>query len=285
MTEGRGPVLVMAADGYPLTVRCWNARNEKALIIIVHGIISHSLWLAPLAERLAAKGITTVCPDRRGSGANRRARGDAPDEDVLLDDLHTVVNRFRPSTVPLHLGGFCWGSNYLVNYLSRHHPEIASLVLLAPALFPGDGLRNAILKTGKSSEPTETPVVPVDAFTLGPAYEHFILPDPLRLDRVSPRFNGITQSLSRMIGIKLLKLPYPVSMILAKDDRITDNETTEKLFNRLKIQPKQLVYVPGQHGIQFDAPLETANALEIWLNRFRKYSLQNPSADCADKHR
>lgn len=274
MTDGCDSVIVTATDGYPLTVRCWNARNAKALIVIVHGIISHSLWLAPIAERLAAKGITTVCPDRRGSGANRQARGDAPNEDILLDDLHTVVNRFRPAVVPLHLGGFCWGSNYLVNYLSRHHPEIASIALLAPALFPAVILRNATLKTGTSPEPTETPVVPVDAFTRGPAYDRFILPDPLRLDRVSPRFNGITQTFSRMIGIKLLKLPPPVLMILAKKDRITDNETTEKLFDRLKTQPKQLVYVPGQHGIQFDAPLETANILENWLNRFNEQNVQ-----------
>lgn len=275
MTKDCSSVIVTATDGYPLTVRCWKARDAKALIIIAHGIISHSLWLASLAERLAARGITTVCPDRRGSGANRRERGDAPGETELLDDLHTVVNRFQPSAVPLHLGGFCWGSNYLVNYLSRYRPGIASVALIAPALFPAAGLRNVVLKTGASAEPTETPIVPVDAFTRGPAYERFILPDPLRLNRVSPRFNGIMQTFSRMIGIKLLKLPYPVLMILAKDDRITDNDTTANLFSRLRVQPRQLVYVPGEHGIPFDAPIETADTLTTWVNRLNKHSLRN----------
>src|SRR5690606_1386679 len=88
-------------------------------------------------------------------------------------------------------------------------------------------------------------------------------------------FNGIMQTFSRMIGVKLLKLPYPVLMILAEDDRITDNQTTEQLFNRLRPQPRQLVYVPGQHGIQFDAPLETAAALTAWLSRFNKQSKNN----------
>lgn len=273
MSNGCDSFTVAAIDGYPLRVRCWRAGDAKAVIIIVHGIISHSLWLAPLAERLAAGGITTVCPDRRGSGANLEARGDAPNDCTLLDDLHTVVQRFQTSATPLHLGGFCWGSNYLVNYLSRYRPGVTSIVLLAPALFPAACLRNASLKTGASAEPTETPIVPADAFTRGPAYKHFILPDPLRLDRVSPRFNGIMQTFSRMIGIKLLKLSLPVLMVLAENDRITDNGTTEKLFHRLRAQPKQMVYVPGEHGIPFDAPLETTIALETWLNKFNNHFL------------
>jgi alpha-beta hydrolase superfamily lysophospholipase len=241
----------------------------------MHGVISHSLWLAPIAEKLVASGITVVCPDRRGAGANRRDRGDAPDEISLLEDLHEVIRNFEKPGTPLHLAGFCWGSNYLINFLCRYQPDISSLALLAPALFPAAGLRNASLRVDKSSEPTEIPLVPVDAFTSGPAYRRVILPDPLRLERVSPRFNGIMQTFSRMIGVKLLKLPYPVLMILAEDDRITDNQTTAKLFNRLRPQPRQLVYVPGQHGIQFDAPLETADALTTWLNRLDKHSLRN----------
>lgn len=285
MTNSCGTHTVSATDGYPLIVRCWEARDAKAVIIIVHGVISHALWLAPIAERLAATGITTVIPDRRGAGANRLARGDAPDEYTLLDDLHTVVNHFKIPAVPLHMAGFCWGSNYLVNYLSRYLPDVTSIALLAPALFLTAGLRDAVLQTGESSHPTEIPIVPVDAFTRGPAYEQFILPDPLRLDRVSPRFNGIMQAFSRMIGIKLLKLPFPILMILAEEDRITDNKSTEKLFNRLKVQPRHLVYVPGEHGVQFDAPLETTNALVTWLNRFNNHLLQKTSADFADKHR
>ncbi|HEX7026831.1 MAG TPA: alpha/beta fold hydrolase [Gammaproteobacteria bacterium] len=277
---GHKCITLPAVDGYPLTVRYWEAREATAVIVIVHGVVSHSLWLAPIAEKLAGSGITVVCPDRRGAGANRQARGDAPDETSLLGDLHKVISNFEAAGIPMHLAGFCWGSNYLINFLCRHQVGISSLALLAPAIFPAAELRNADLYIDDSAEPTEIPPVPLDAFTRGPAYEGFILPDSLRLQRVSPRFNRIMQSYSRMIGVKLLKLPYPVLMILAEDDRITDNQTTEKLFDRLKAQPKQLVYVPGRHGIQFDAPIETANALAAWLNRLNQQPLQGLSADC-----
>ena len=278
MSRGDSCITLTATDGYPLTIRCWEARDAKAVIVIVHGVISHSLWLAPIAEKLVASNITVICPDRRGTGANHQARGDAPDESSLLEDLCMVIANFKTRETPMHLAGFCWGSNYLVNFLCRHHPDISSLALLAPALFPAADLRNADLRVDDTPEPTEIPLVPLDAFTRGPAYEGFILPDPMRLKHVSPRFNRIMQTFSRMIGVKLLKLQYPVLMILAQEDRITDNETTAEVFNRLQVYPKQLVYVPGEHGIQFDAPLEAANALTTWINQFDTKNLTQTTA-------
>src|SRR5207302_8632859 len=66
---------IAGADRYALNVRIWRAPRPAASVVMLHGLISHSAWLAPIAERLAASGVTAICPDRRGSGANLPPRG------------------------------------------------------------------------------------------------------------------------------------------------------------------------------------------------------------------
>ncbi len=259
---------IVASDGYRLHVRCWQASNAIAQIVITHGVVSHSLWLEPIARQLADNGITCICPDRRGAGQNTQHRGDAISEEVLLDDLHQVIKQLTTPQLMTHIAGFCWGSNYLINYAARYKPDVASICLLAPALFPAENLREAELTINSSGEATETPIVPIDGFTRGPQYHDFILPDPLRLHFVSPRFNGIMQNFSRMIGIKLMKLGLPTLIVLASDDRMTDNPTTARVFERLSVEPKAICYVPGEHGIQFDAPNESSVAITHWIQQF-----------------
>ena len=51
-----------------------------------------------------------VGADRRGSGANEAARGDAPSSKVLIDDACRMIERERLSDRPLYLVGWCWGA-------------------------------------------------------------------------------------------------------------------------------------------------------------------------------
>src|SRR5438128_1788634 len=111
--------IVAGADGYPLHVRVWRPSHPTASVVMLHGLISHSDWLSPVAGRLADSGVMSICPDRRGSGANPAPRGDAPSGDALLEDLDRVVCQFTASGSQPHLAGFCWGAAYAVNYAAR----------------------------------------------------------------------------------------------------------------------------------------------------------------------
>jgi acylglycerol lipase len=234
---------------------------------MLHGLISHSGWLIPIAEQLADGGVTTICPDRRGSGANSAHRGDAPSGAALLDDLDCIVDRFAPSGDGVHLAGFCWGATYAINYLTLRGRAVKSLALLAPSIVPTAAVRAEPLITGSSGVATEDPAIPPEAFTRGPAYEHVILPDPLRLQKLSPRLNGILEDFAFMIGAKLSRLTVPTLMVLAQVDRVVDNAATEQLFRGMRAKPKKLHTVSGEHGVQFDAPREVAAILHDWIAR------------------
>ncbi|OLD38403.1 MAG: hypothetical protein AUI57_07145 [Candidatus Rokubacteria bacterium 13_1_40CM_2_68_8] len=256
---------VPGVGGDRLNVRVWRASPSVETVVMLHGLISHSGWLAPVAEDLATRGITSVCPDRRGSGANPGPRGDAPSGAVLLDDLDCVLDRFEHNGAGVHLVGFCWGAAYAVNYLALRGRPVRSLALLAPSIVPAPSVREQPLITGPSGEATVDPTIPAEAFTHGPAYEQVILPDPLRLRKVSPRLNGILAEFGYMIGAKLTRLTVPTLIVLAQADRVVDNAATEGLFTTMRASRKELRTVPGEHGVQFDAPQEVAAILHDWL--------------------
>ena len=232
---------------------------------MVHGIVSHSLWLESIAVRLVENQVNVLAIDRRGAGMNLKDRGDAPNTDTLLADLDAAMQWSSNTALTIHLCGFCWGGNYVVNYLQSTGRKFASCMFIAPSLFPSSLLQDRPFKTGPNALATEEPVMPIDQFTQGPEYETFILPDPLRLHTVSQRLNLCMQQFSTGIWMKFLRLKLPCLLILGTQDSVVDNTATQRLFDRLKIRPKQLHHLPACHGIQFDQPQSTAALIIDWI--------------------
>jgi alpha-beta hydrolase superfamily lysophospholipase len=132
-----------SSDGkVPLRARLYRARGAtKAVIIGLHGLETHSLWFAPLAQELNRSGIAVLAIDRRGSGLNAGASGKGqmgPGETyrMWLDDLSAATRvgaRFSPRVYVL---GNSWGGNPVVAWAEL--PEASKLargvILLTPGL-------------------------------------------------------------------------------------------------------------------------------------------------------
>jgi alpha-beta hydrolase superfamily lysophospholipase len=259
-------VTITGDQGYPLQCRYWVSPEPSAVIIMVHGVISHSLWLESVAERLADRQLSVLAMDRRGSGLNQDARGDAPSSDTLLRDLDAVFHWAASTALPVHLCGFCWGGNYVINYLNAHRVHVQSLTLIAPSIFASALIKQQRFATGDSAAPTEQPVTPIDQFTDGPMYESFIRPDPLRLRKVSLRFNRCIEQFANGLWMKFVKLNLPCLVLLAARDSIVDNQATERAFHRLKAPCKQLQTLNGGHGLQFDEATQIAAHIIQWVD-------------------
>lgn len=259
-------VTVRGDGGYPLNARYWQAEDAQAVVVMVHGVVSHSEWMDSIARILSKHQISCFAFDRRGSGLNTQARGDTPSTNTLLSDLHAVMQWTFQLDLPVHLCGFCWGSNYVVNYLSQYQIKIASTLYLAPSLFPATWIAEQPFTVGESSEATEEPVMPIDQFTDGPMFESYIKPDPNRLRKVSTRMNKCMQTFSRGIWMKFLRLKHPCLIVLGDKDTVVDNEATRQVFNRLKVDQKKCVALNSGHGIQFDMPDDAADSMIQWIN-------------------
>ena len=263
-------IIVEAFDGYPLRCLQRQAEKPRALVVLLHGLVSHSAWLESVAEGLSRDGISCLSADRRGAGLNEKGRGDAPDAATLLSDLSAVLIRARDTGLPCHLAGFCWGANYVVNYMASderptHGIEVQTLSLLAPSLFPSARITDQPFETGDSFVADQTPLMPIECFTDGPMFDTFIVPDPLRLTHVSLRMNRIMADFSRGIWMKFLRLKAPTLVILGEDDEVVDNRATAQLFDRLRCSRKAFRTLPGKHGLQFDVPDDVVRLVSQWV--------------------
>lgn len=258
---------IAGADGYELSVRRFEPTSPPLQqLVLLHGVVSHSQWLTPIAERLARTGIRVIAPDRRGVGLNSESPGDAPGVTALLDDAAAVLQHYREAAIETHFGGFCWGATYALNQIERHRTGIASFVMIAPSIFPAADVGGAELVTGDDPTPRCTPNVPIDRFTSGPDFEGFIVPDPLRTRSVSPRFNQCMVDMNQLLAPRWAKLRMPTLMILAEDDRLSDNDKHLRAWRHVRGVAKSHIMVNGEHGVQFDAAEPACDAIVAWLN-------------------
>jgi acylglycerol lipase len=96
------------------------------------------------------------------------------------------------------------------------------------------------------------PIEP-EMFTRTPRFLEYIVNDPLRLEKVTARFLLASLGLDREIRARIHELPVPVLLLLAKHDRIIDNERTLELLGRLPAgRLRHHVYERATHSIQFE---------------------------------
>lgn len=263
---------IEAADGYPLAVRTWEADAPLATLVLFSGVVSHSGWFQPIASALCARRFTIVGADRRGSGLCERDRGDAPSAGALLDDAAAIVTATRVPARPLVLVGWCWGAILATSLAARLGRDVAGLALLTPGLWPTAEIRSgmaaraaAVPEGAAPGEPSLDSPITDDMFTRGPALSDFIASDALRLHRFSPRFLDVSTKLTVAAAGRLPRIACPILCVLASRDRATDNDATRAALARVSA-PVTLVTLEGDHGLQFDAPVELAAAVADWVD-------------------
>lgn len=253
---------VQASDGYALHYRVWPSDDgaPRATVVCLNGVMSHSGWFEPLAGGLTAAGVHLVGADRRGTGTNAPGRGDAPTAKHLIADAAAIIAAEHQAGRPLVVLGWCWGAVLAVHLAAELRTALDGLILVTPGLCPTELLiEKAEADAAAAGDgPADEPILPIplseELFTAGPALEGFILRDPLRLRAFTRRFRGIMDRMALFAPRVLGKLQPPVLLLLAEEDRATDNPRTLQVFG--SIPRLSHGTVPGQHGIQFDAPRE-----------------------------
>lgn len=243
-----------ASDGYALAYRRWSPNGRpRATFVLLNGIMSNSAWFEPVAPRLAEAGFAVVGADRRGSGPNAHARGDAPSAGQLVDDVLAVVAAERAPDAPLHLLGWCWGAALAINAAAKL--DLQGLVLVTPgihntpALEDGVARQRELIERSAPDEPVIASPVREEWFTAGPQLDAFIRRDEQRVLTMTPRMLDITRKLATGALVRLRKLDVPMLLVLAEHDEATDNAATRAAFPRVPT-----VVLPARHGVQFDAP-------------------------------
>jgi alpha-beta hydrolase superfamily lysophospholipase len=273
-----------AGDGYVWRYRRYLALGDaKAEVVFLHGIQSHAGWYGFSCTKLSEAGFNVSFLDRRGSGLNQEARGDAPSFRRLLDDIaeylgslpRTVTRGDKVARLPVFVAGISWGGK-LVLALERRHPGLADgIVLLCPGIIsrirPTLGQRLGIL-AARLLRPRKLFNVPLndpELFTATPHWQQFLRDDPLRLHQATARLLVESARLDGYLRFVPKYVHVPLLLLLAEHDRIVHNKKTREYIERCAAKDKTVVeYAGANHTLEFEPdPQVFLTDLKEWLER------------------
>jgi alpha-beta hydrolase superfamily lysophospholipase len=282
-----------AGDGYRLRYRRYPAGRERprAHLVCIHGIQSHAGWYDHSCERLAAAGFAVSFLDRRGSGMNPDARGDAPGFRRLLDDLADFLAPLQAGRreVPVFLVAISWGGK-LAAALQRRRPGLADgLALLCPGfrarVGPGfrQGLRIFLTRLVSPTRPFPIPLNEPELFTATPSWQQFLRDDPLRLHRATARLLIESVRLDAYLRAVPPHVTCPTLLLLAEHDRIIDNDRTRRFVARFAAADQEVIEYPGaHHTLEFEPDPDRHLAdLQAWLDKHATAARARPEGPAA----
>lgn len=262
----------------------WMPASEetKRILVIQHGIGEHSNRYENIIKKLANTNTGVYALDARGHGRSEGKRGHVNQFQEFVDDLSQLIDiaiNENPNT-PVHLLGHSMGG------------LIASKFALEPTL--QKKLSSLILSGSAFEIPTS---IDMEIKKVAGEFVSFVLPAltlPSGLDsnlishdkevvrdyNNDPMVHGMisTQLATNMfkLGPSILKkadiLRLPVFVLHGGDDRITSPRGSEKLFEKVSSEDKQLKIYDGAYHESMN---ETDDKKEIVLNDIKEWILNH----------
>jgi len=251
-----------ASDGYAFAYRYWAPRSdERGVLVVLHGIQSHSNWYRYSSLILAEAGYHVYFLDRRGAGINQEKRGDAPHADRLINDVVQFSRTLKKKhQLPLTLKAVSWGGILAGAILHRHPQLFQRLMLLYPGIFariqPKVYQRWGLNLAGLSETPSKYVKVPLSdpaLFTAQPEWQEFIRQDEQKLEEVTLSFLIATQQLKQAAQQAAGSIRIPALGMLAGKDRIINNTLTQEFFSEIATPHKKVILYPdAAHSLEFE---------------------------------
>ena len=248
---------------------------EALAEVVLHGGMSHSGWQASLANALRATSdsISVVAPDRRGCGLND-GHGDTGSVHSVIEDVVKHIEYLKGSFKRVHLAGWCQGSQYASVAADQAGSLLSSLILLTPGFFWNERFRSVIriaennisnmvaelkLKPDRTQAYVPIPMEAAD-FTLEDEWLDFIENDDLKTTMVTMKTAHVMNEIQELSWTAILQNMLPVLTILARNDRIVDNNKVQQFMGHMFSDKdrNRLVTFDSGHAIQFEMPEKIA---------------------------
>jgi len=265
----------------PIPARTWGLASDcRAAALLVHGLGAHSGWYEALGRRLKVRGIFSLAYDQVGFG--KRSGEELMMKQQWLDDLKEAYEYLR-STVgdkPIFIIGNSMGALVALRSMATTNPS--GLVMFSPGFdghpdtftmsYKAKTLLTALLKP---DTPVKLPYT-TDQITREPmvrgwlnndADSRLVLPARMLLELLK-----LTEE-TKNTGTKL---PSPLFMFTAGQEKIVNNLVSEAIFARLVAPRKQKHHFPeAWHDLMFDPVLdELVDILAAWMLEIGREKLQ-----------
>ncbi len=248
--------------GYEIFFRMFEAPDERARMVISHGLGEHSGRYQNLVSQLVPMGISLWIPDFRGHGKSQGNRGHVGAFDEYTSDLSRMMelaHQGKPDGRKLFLLGHSMGGLIALALAKKSQKMIDGLIVSSPligmviavpwlkrfmgnimsSLYPRLSLKNE-LDPSKISQDGDV----VKAYT----------DDALVHSRVSARWFTETLAAMEAVRASMPGLKMPFLMQLAGDDYLVDAGASRSLFERLNAPDKKLYEYEDLYHEIYNAP-------------------------------
>src|SRR5262245_55066473 len=118
--------------GLNIFANAWRPEGKKAraVVVIVHGVNSHSGYYAWPIEQLVAAGYSVYALDHRGRGRSDGERFFIQNVSEYVDDVATFIRaaKAKEAGLPVYVLGHSAGGVISCVYTLDHQSEIAGLI-------------------------------------------------------------------------------------------------------------------------------------------------------------
>jgi len=223
-------------------------------ILLSHGYTATTAEVRPLAEFLHAQGYTVAGPLLPGHGTT-------PEEmnRCTWRDWYAAIERayedLKARCRQVVVGGESMGG-VLTLYLASRHPEVAAVLLYAPAMRVADPV-------GRLLGPVIWPFLPFVA--KGPMDPNIVADTRWKGYEVNP-----VHALAEMLALERATWPrvkyvtQPLLLVQGRFDRAVDTRANEKLFQRVGSKVKEFHWMErSTHCVMLDQELEEVKAITL----------------------
>ncbi len=219
-------------------------------VLLVHGFTGAPPEMRPMGEYLAEQGYAVSGPRLAGHGTTWQEMNRTRWQD-WVGSAGVALTQLQARCAQVFVGGLSLGS-LITLYLGAHHPEIAGLIPMAPALFATNKLiyltpiaRYLIKKRDKNEEADND------------------LTDPEAINQLwSYTVNPVVAAhevlkLQRSVRRALDRITQPLLIFQGRQDRAVSLKGAPLLYERVRSSDKELVWLENSgHCLTVDSECE-----------------------------
>ena len=212
----------------------WQAKNTKAVIVLVHGMGEHSGRYKHVAKKLNENDFSVVAFDHFGHGKTTGKRGHNPSFEAVLESVSKTIEKAKAlfPDAPIFLYGHSMGGNTVINYALKKKHDLKGIIATSPFLklaFEPPKIKLAVGKLLQKIAPSITMGNELDANDISREKIEVdkYINDPLVHAKISPNFSLTFIDSGKWAIENAPKLKSPILLLHGTGDKIIDYRATK----------------------------------------------------------
>jgi carboxylesterase len=219
-------------------------------VLLVHGFTGAPPEMRPMGEYLAAQGYTVAGPRLAGHGTTWQEMSRTRWQD-WIGSADAALTQLQARCEQVFVGGLSMGS-LVTLYLGAHHPDVAGLIPMAPALIAANKLiylspiLKYLIKKLDKDEEAENDLTDPDAFNQ--LWSYPVNPAAAAHELLK---------LQRVVRRQLKRITQPILIFQGRRDRAVSLKGAPLLYDGVQSDDKELIWLDNSgHCLTVDSERE-----------------------------